>query len=126
MASTTGTAQGELVLQRAGKKSERASARHIGPGEYDLGDLAVAIEVGGVSGGDPGLAGARRAEHHHLRARPERVEIVGLRRVERRDRRRQPLAFKLRPMKRDDLRHPGRTRVTLPLLASMLTQGPAP
>jgi hypothetical protein len=69
--------------------------------------VPVAIEIGGVGGGDPGLAGAGRPEHDHLRAGPEGIEVIGLRRVQRHDRRKQALALELGPMKLDDLRRSG-------------------
>ena len=72
----------ELVLQRAGEIAERAPARHVGAGEDDLVDLAVAVEVGGVGCREPGFAGARGPENDHLGSFAKGVEIVGLGRVE--------------------------------------------
>src|ERR1700730_6470915 len=116
----------ELVLERARKKSQRASAWHIGPGEDDLGDAPAAIKIGRMGGGDPGLAGARRPQHHHLRAGRKGIEVVALRRVERLDGGRKPFGLELGPLKFDDLGGRDRASVSASLLSELFTQGQTP
>src|SRR3984893_15628684 len=116
----------ELVLERTRKESQRASARHVGPGENDLGDAPAAIEVGRMGGGDPRLAGARRPQHHHLRAGRKGIEVVALRRVERLDGGRKALGLELGPLKFDDLGGRDRARVSASLLRELLAQGQTP
>ena len=68
----------EFVLQAAGEIAERAPAGHVRAREDDFVDLAVAVEVGGMGGRDPGFAGAGGPENDHLGSFAKGVEIVGL------------------------------------------------
>src|SRR5581483_4233052 len=88
---------------RAGEEAERAAARHVGAANDDLGDLLLTIEIGGIGGRQPSLAGAGRAEDHNLRAGTEGVEIVGVGSIERLDRRQGTFAVEFVILEGDDL-----------------------
>ena len=72
----------EFLLERAGKEAERAAGGNVGAGEDDATDPPLAVEIGGVGGGDPGLAGAGGAQHDRLRVGLEGGEVRRLRRVQ--------------------------------------------
>ena len=103
IAWTIGAAQGaNLSSSDAGKKAERAPARHVGPGQDDLADASLAVEIGRVGRRDPGLARSGRSEHDTC-GLAQRVEIVGLARIERLDRRGRSLGLKFGLVQWDDL-----------------------
>src|SRR3569833_3208456 len=116
----------ELVLERAGEEAERAPAGHVRARQDDLVDLAVAVEVGGMSGRDPGLAGARGPENDDLGSLAKSVEIVGLRGIERLYRRQRALAFEFGVLKFYDFRGSQQALMTASLLREVLTQGSDP
>ncbi len=104
IASTTGAAQGaNFSSSEPGKKPSERPHGTLGRVRMILLDLAGAIEIGRIGRRDPGLAGSRRAEHEDLRARTQRVEIFGLGRVERPDRRRRALGAEFGLVQGDDL-----------------------
>jgi hypothetical protein len=112
----------ELVFQRTGEEAERAPAGHVRAGQDDLGDIAGAVEVGGVGGRDPGFARAGGAEHDHLGAGLKGVEIVGLSRVERSYGRRDAFGSVLGLVERYDLSGIGETAVATPGFLDALAQ----
>ena len=91
----------DLLLQRAGEVAERAPAGHVGAGDDDLGDLALAQEVGGAGARDVGLAGAGGAEDDDLLVAGEGVEVLGLSRGGGKDGGQVPFLVEPRPMQPD-------------------------
>src|SRR6185437_7916610 len=83
----------ELVLERTGEEAQRTAAGDVRAREDDPVDLAVAVEIGGVRGSDPGLAGARGPENDDLGRFAKGVEIVRLRGIERFYRRQRAFGF---------------------------------
>src|SRR3954452_18428310 len=72
----------EFLLETAREIPEGPAARHVGARQDDLGDLALAVQIGSVGGGDPCLACSCGSKDHDLRTGPEGVEIISLSRVE--------------------------------------------
>ena len=92
----------EFFYHAAREEAERAAAGDVGAGEDDLRNFALAEQIGGEGGGDPGLAGAGGAKSHDLLGAPEGGEIFGLRGVEGFDRRRVAVVLEFRSLDLDD------------------------
>src|SRR6185437_5571076 len=116
----------ELVLERTGEEAERTAAGDVRAREDDPVDLAVAVEIGGVRGGDPGLAGARGPENDDLGRFAKGVEIVSLRGIERFYRRQRAFGFEFGVLELYDFSGSQQALVTASLLREVLTQGSDP
>src|SRR5215470_15704145 len=73
----------KLVLQRAGKISERTSAWHVWSRQNDLVDAAIAEEIGRIGRGDPGLSGSGGPQDDDLRAVMQSIKVGSLLSIER-------------------------------------------
>ena len=74
--------RGKFFFHRAGEKSQRASARDIGTGDNDFGNLTGAELVCGMGRGNPCFTCASGTNHNNLGRGLKSLDIVCLRLIE--------------------------------------------